>query len=75
MCATPITMTYLGMDPEEKMESLRTTDLSETCGYVYLLDIYIEKSTNTNATTAAFVEIVNPERVFHFYSPGVATCR
>jgi len=27
------------------------------------------------STAATFVAVVNPERVFHFYSPGVATCR
>ena len=33
-CGLVVAMGYMGMRPEEVMETVRNTDLTETCGYV-----------------------------------------
>jgi len=44
-----VAVAYMGLSEEEALEQIRTTDLTETCAYVGLLDI--GKSINISRPT------------------------
>jgi len=42
-CIVPVGMVYMGLSQQQVLERLRNTDLTETCGYVDILQTYIDK--------------------------------
>ena len=49
-CFLPVAMGYMGMTPEAVVEKLVNTDLRETCGYVDLLQAYVNHSMHVHNT-------------------------
>ena len=48
LCVRPIVLAYRGLDENQVLEKLRTTDLRETCGYVGVVRLeLIDKWINT----------------------------